>query len=119
MKHKDHKLFAATSLAAFAGFALATLGIAAQAQGVNQFIDDAKSTKSRAELHAELAQARADGSIRATAANYDFVAATQAQKSRDDVRRELQVARASGELAAINAEAYGFTGAPIRRVAQR
>ena len=119
MKHKDDTLYSATLLAAFAAFALATLGTAAQAQGVNQFIDDARSMKSRAEVRAELAQARADGSIRATAANYDFVVATRPQKSRDDVRRELEMARAGGELAEINAEAYGFTGTPMPRVAQR
>jgi hypothetical protein len=119
MKHKDHKLYATTSLAAFGAFALVALGTAAQAQGVNQFIDQAQSTKSRDEVRAELAQARADGSIRATAGNYDFVAAARPQKSRDDVRRELQHARTSGELAAINAEAHDFTGAPMQRVAQR
>jgi hypothetical protein len=68
--------------------------------------------KTRAQVFAELAQARADGTIAAGSAGYDFVAAHDASKSRDQVLAELQRARASGALDAIDVEAWAYV--PVR-----
>jgi hypothetical protein len=109
------------TLLALAGFATALGGAAAQAQpvGFDPWMIEAVSMKSRDEVLAELRQARADGSIRATAADYDFAAASPAVKSRAQVMRELQEARATGEFAAANAEAHLFGRAPQPLVAGR
>jgi Domain of unknown function (DUF4148) len=60
-------------------------------------------SKTRAEVQAELAQAKKDGSIKATSAGYmePFVS----QKSRAQVMAELGIARASGEFARLNSDA--------------
>lgn len=67
------------------------------------------ATKTRAQVLAELDQARQDGSIRSGSIGYDFVAAATPSRSREEVRAELAHARSSGELAAVNDEAYHFT----------
>jgi hypothetical protein len=61
------------------------------------------AVKSRAQVQAELAQARADGTIKATSLGY--LPRIESTKTRQQVRAELLAARASGEYAAINAEA--------------
>jgi hypothetical protein len=68
--------------------------------------------KTRAQVRAELARARADGTIGAGSANYDFVAARDASKSREQVLAELRRAHASGALDAIDAEAWAYV--PVR-----
>ena len=80
----------------------------AQEATPDTWIDAATASKSRAQVQAELAQARKDGSVKAWSANYDFVGRTSSAKSRDQVRTEALAARDSGELAAINAEASGY-----------
>lgn len=68
------------------------------------------TTKSRADVQAELAQARRDGSIKAASAGYlPRIASTL---SREQVRADVAAARASGELAALNGEVYGLRAAP-------
>lgn len=94
--------------------ALATFAVAASAG--NAFAQEATpdgwsdvvSTKTRAQVMAELKQARADGSIKAGGAGY--LNPIVSQKSRADVRGEVLAAARSGELARIDAEAYAFDG---------
>lgn len=109
------------TLLAFAGFTIAMGSTVAQAQaiGFDPWMTEAVSIKSRAQVRAELQQARADGSIRATAPDYNFAAASPAVKTRAQVMRELQQARATGEYAAANAEANVFDRAPQPLVAGR
>jgi hypothetical protein len=57
-------------------------------------------TKTRAQVQAELLQARADGSIKMTSISYNPLAASQSVKTREAVRAEMLAARASGEAAA-------------------
>lgn len=70
------------------------------------------SAKSRVEVAQELARARADGSIAAVSAGYDFVRRVALTKTRADVQAEATQARSSGRLAALNGEAHDFAGAP-------
>lgn len=94
---------ASAAIAAVAAFA----GTAAFAQeATSDAWMNAASTKTRAEVHAELQQARADGSIRFSRAGY--IETLQSTKSRDAVKAETLAARRSGELAHINAEVYGY-----------
>jgi hypothetical protein len=81
---------------------------------------NATSTKTRADVMAELKQARADGSIRAVSAGY--LNPIVGQKTRAEVRAEVLAAARSGELQRVDAEAYAFDGqvtpAAATRVAQ-
>lgn len=74
------------------------------------------STKSRTDVGAELAQAKADGSIKSGDIGYNFVAKFST-KSREQVKAETMAAKASGEFDAINKEGYGMAaalrGAPV------
>jgi hypothetical protein len=72
---------------------------------------NAPATKTRAQVQAELAQARADGSIKAFSAGYIPTLATTA--TRAEVAATVQAARSSGELDRIDAEAWAFD-APAR-----
>lgn len=95
--------FASVAIAAVAAFA----GTAAFAQeATSDAWMNAASTKTRAEVQAELQQARADGSIRFSRAGY--FETLQSTKSRDAVKAETMAARSSGELQHINAEVYGY-----------
>lgn len=72
-----------------------------------------QATKTRAQVQAELAAARADGSINAWAPGYmERVASTQ---SREAVRAVTRAAIASGEVAAINSEAHDVDLPLVRR----
>jgi Domain of unknown function (DUF4148) len=64
-------------------------------------------TKTRAQVQAELVQARADGSIKMTSISYNPLAVAQSVKTREAVRAEMLAARASGEAAAIVGEDSG------------
>lgn len=68
------------------------------------------STKSRAQVQAELEQARSDGSINVMSTNYDLIASepTAGMKSRTQVRAELQQAIASGEFERLRSETSSF-----------
>jgi hypothetical protein len=83
---------------------LAVFGTAAIAQEATPDTwMNVSAEKSRAQVQAELAQARADGTIKATSVGY--LPRLQSTKTREQVRAELLAARESGEYAAINAEA--------------
>lgn len=97
------------TLIALATFALAagTGSAFAQEAGSDAWMN-AQSGKTRAEVMAELKQARADGSIRAASAGYlnPLVSST----TREDVRSQTLAAARSGELARVDAEAWLFDG---------
>lgn len=67
---------------------------------------NAASTKSRAQVQTELAQARADGSIKFASSSY--MEKIKVAKSRADVATETRAALANGEVARIQAETYAF-----------
>jgi hypothetical protein len=90
----------------------ATLGAVAFAQEATPDTwMQTQATKSRAEVQAELEQARKDGTIGFTGSNYNFAARVPAVKTRAQVNAELMAAKESGEFHALNSEAYDFTGA--------
>jgi hypothetical protein len=73
----------------------------------------ASATKTRAQVLDELAQARADGSIKVVSAGY--LPSVKVSQPRDDVRAALAAARASGELAALNSPVNDYVAAtPVR-----
>jgi hypothetical protein len=76
----------------------------------------AAATKSRAQVLTELAQARADGSIKAVGAGY--LPTLKVSQPRADVRAALEQARATGELAALNSEVYEYTRPATVRLAR-
>jgi len=69
------------------------------------------STKTRAEVQAELAQAKRDGSIKAWSMHYNHLAVAKSVKTRNEVLADLKAAQASGELNALNSEVTGFADA--------
>jgi hypothetical protein len=90
-----------------AAIAFAVVGAAAVAQEATPDTwTQVAPSKSFAQVRAELAQARQDGTIKAWSAGY--IEKVAASKSREEVRAELSEARASGELAAIGGEAHTF-----------
>lgn len=64
------------------------------------------STKTRAQVQAELVQARADGSIKFAGSSY--LEKIAAPKTRAQVVAETQAALKNGDAARIQAEAYAF-----------
>lgn len=75
---------------------------------------NASATKSRAQVQAELAQARQDGTIRAWSAGY--MEPVKVSKTRAEVVAATLAARQSGEVAAINGEAYRFDSPAVTAV---
>ncbi len=73
---------------------------AAQAEGPledNHEVQAAVSTKTRAEVLADLSQARRDGSIRVSSIAYNPALDSQSLKTRQQVQAELMAARRSGQ----------------------
>ena len=98
---------------------LMVIGLSAFAQEATSdtWMRDARASKSRQEVAAELQAARKDGTINAVSANYDFVRRSPSVKTREQIRAELAQARASGEYAAMNGEAYAFRNGSARPTA--
>jgi len=69
------------------------------------------STKTRAEVQAELAQAKRDGSIKAWSMHYNHLAVAKSVNTRNEVLADLKAAQATGELKAFNSEVTGFADA--------
>ncbi|MEW6707266.1 MAG: DUF4148 domain-containing protein [Pseudomonadota bacterium] len=65
------------------------------------------SVKTRAQVQAELAQAKADGSIKVWSTTYNPLKVARSVKTRDQVVAELNAARDSGEYAVLNSEDSG------------
>jgi hypothetical protein len=115
----------ATTLIASVALAFAAVGSAVAQEAGSDAWMNAASTKSRAQVQAELAQARADGSIKAVSAGYieTLKPAATAALTRAEVVATVKAARASGELDRIDAEAWNFDGqrqapAPATRMAR-
>jgi uncharacterized protein YdbL (DUF1318 family) len=89
-------------------FAVALLGAGAAfaQEATSDAWMQAAMSKSRAQVHAELQQARKDGTIRATAAGY--IEPFTPVASRAAVHADAVAALRSGEQAVIDAEAYAF-----------
>jgi hypothetical protein len=94
-----------TSLIASLALVFAAGSALAQEAGSDNWMN-AGATKSRAQVQAELAQARADGSIKFGALGY--LEKAQGQWSRADVVASVHTAMANGEIHRINAEAQSF-----------
>jgi Domain of unknown function (DUF4148) len=77
---------------------------------------NASVTKSRAEVQAELAQARKDGTIKFGSAGY--IEPLKVSKTRAEVVAATLAARDSGEIDAINGEVYEFNARPAVRLAK-
>jgi hypothetical protein len=75
---------------------------------------NASATKTRAQVQAELTQARQDGTIRAWSAGY--MEPVKSAKTRAEVVAATLGARQSGELAAIDSEAYRFSAPAVTAV---
>lgn len=65
------------------------------------------SVKTREQVQAELAQAKADGSIKVWSTTYNQFSNVRSVKTRDQVVAELKAAQASGEYAVLNSEDSG------------
>jgi hypothetical protein len=65
------------------------------------------STKTRAQVQAELAQARADGSIKVSSNHYNPLPLAKSEKTREAVRAEAIAARQAGHDAAYYGEDSG------------
>ncbi len=88
----------------------------AQEATPDTWLQSAQSSKSRAEVSAELAAARQSGLTRSWSAGY--IEPLRSQALRAEVRAQTVQAIQSGEARAINAEVYGFTPAASVRVSQ-
>lgn len=83
--------------------------VLAQEATPDTWLSSFQSTKTRAQVNAELATARADGTIKSGSTGYiEKVAVSQ---PREAVREATRRAMASGEIAAINREAYDVPAA--------
>ena len=91
----------------FAAAAFALIGSTSFAQeATSDAWMNVSSIKSTAQVAAELAQAKQDGSIKASSAGYTNPVGVS--KTRAEVMAETVAARRSGELDAINSEVYAF-----------
>lgn len=104
------KTVVATAIALAAAFGA---GIASAQEATSDAWMNAASTKTRAEVMAELQQARRDGTIRAWSAGY--IEPVKTARLRAEVVAATLAARDSGELAAINAEAPAITPTVLQR----
>ena len=105
------QLIAATAIAL-----LSTGAAFAQEATPDTWLQSAHSTKSRAEVSAELAAARQSGLTKAWSAGY--MEPVRSSALRAEVKAQTVQAIASGELKAINAEVYGYTPAAAVRLSQ-
>jgi len=105
------------AIAAIAAAALFSAGTAfAQEATPDTWLQAVNSTKSRAEVSAELAVARKSGLTKSWSAGY--IEPVRTHLVRAQVKADTQRALASGEVKAINAEVYSFTPAKPVQVAQ-
>lgn len=104
-------------LIATVAFAVAGAGAAFAQEATPDTWAQVAATKSRAQVQAELQQARKDGTIKSWSAGY--IEPLKSVKSREQVRAEFSAARATGEFDAINGEVYGYTPAPAAVYAKK
>lgn len=101
--------------------AVFSLAAAVAAHAESPTVDDSATqvwsqTKTRAQVQAELLQARADGTTKVWSISYNPLALAKSLKTRDEVRAEAVAARVSGESVALAGEDSGsFRLAQMRR----
>ena len=106
------------TVAAIATASLLSAGtVFAQEATPDTWLQAAQSTKSRAEVSAELAAARQSGLTKAWSAGY--MEPVRSHALRAEVRAQTLRAIESGELAAINAEVYSFKPAAAQAFASK
>ncbi len=106
------------TIAAIAAASLLSAGTAfAQEATPDTWLQAAQSSKSRADVAKELAEARRTGLTKAWSAGY--MEPVRSHALRAEVRAETARAIESGELKAINAEVYGYTPALAQRLASK
>jgi len=79
----------------------------AEDRAPDAFVAEAVSSKTRAQVVAELEQGRRDGSIKAATSTFNPLRDARSLKTRDEVKAELAEAKASGEFAVLNSEDGG------------
>ena len=102
-----------------AASAIALLGTGtafAQEATPDSWLQSVHSSKTRAEVSAELKSARASGLTRSWSAGY--MEPVRSQALRAEVKAQTAQAIQSGELKAINAEVYGYTPVAAQRLSQ-
>jgi hypothetical protein len=87
----------------------AAAGTAFAQEATYELPQPVSSSLSRAQVQADLAQARADGSLLVTEADYQGRAPIASQFSRAEVRAETLAAIANGEVQRLNGEHNGFS----------
>jgi len=93
-----------------AAIALVAAGSAFAQEATNDGFDAVRGVtqESRAEVRADLVQARAPGELRAYSTGYLPSVSKTSSLTRAEVRAETLAARNSGELDAIDAPVYGY-----------
>lgn len=98
-----------STLIAAIAVSFAAAGTAAAQEATYELPQPASSTLSRAQVQADLAQARADGSLRVTEADFQRSTPFESQRSRAEVRAEARAAMVSGVAQLLNSEPSGFS----------
>lgn len=98
-----------STLIAAIAVSFAAAGTALAQEATYELPQPTSSSITRAQVQAELAQARADGSLLVTEADYQEGARFESQLSRADVRAETLAAIASGEVRVLNSEQNTFS----------
>ena len=105
------------TVAAIAAASLLSAGtVFAQEATPDTWLQNAVSTKSRADVSAELFAARQAGLTKAWSAGY--MEPVRSHALRAEVKAQTAPAIQSGELKAINAEVYGYTPVAAQRLSQ-
>jgi len=96
----------------YPAIAVLSLAAAVAAHAETPTVDDTATqawsqTKTRAQVQAELFQARADGTTKVWSISYNPLALAKSLKTRDEVRAETVAGLASGETAALTGEDSG------------
>jgi hypothetical protein len=94
------------TLIAFATLSLSAAGAAVAQEATSDAWMQAEATKSRGQVQVELAQARADGSIKAVSAGY--MPTLKISQPRSEVVAATMAALRNGEIERIGGEAYAF-----------
>jgi hypothetical protein len=97
-----------TKLIAALALSFAASGAALAQEATYEYPQASTSTVTRAQVLAELQQARADGTLHITEGQTHKPASFVAQRSRAEVRAEAKAAAASGESRLLNGETNAF-----------
>jgi hypothetical protein len=98
-----------STLIAAIAVSFAAAGTAFAQEATYELPQRASSELSRAQVQAELAQARAAGNLLVTEADYYEVTPSESRFSRADVRTETLGAIANGDVQRLNGEYNGFS----------